>query len=602
VIIDINYNASDTTLLFDTSCIPADTGIVMTLLTNMLGCDSLVIETTYFSLSDTTYIPAIVCSYADTGVTETLYINQNGCDSVVIENFYYGGNDTTFLTLHTCSAIDSGYAYVTLENQAGCDSVISAYSLWISPDTTYLNSTTCAEADTGTIITHFTNEGGCDSMVISHVTLLPIEYCVIEVSSVFLAPLCMGDSGVVTVSAHIGLAPITVEWAHEAGAIEGATLIGTNPGQALITITEPGKYFIEATSAAGLKWMDTIEMPLIPELTVHIHHLNNHNGFDLACAGDLDGMLDANAISPGTPPYTYEWSNGSFSHMIHSLGSGNYAVTITDLNGCTAESITDITAPTALSFETITEDASCFDLSDGQILISEINGGIPPYESSVNNSAFDPTTSYTNLPAGEYLVELVDHNGCSVSESVEINSPPGWSIDLGPDTSVTFGNSFIIHSMITGFPQGNVTYIWTHGDCLLDCKDVQVSPLSNLIVEVSATDENGCVKTDEISLHVLIDRNIYIPNAFTPDHDGINDEFRLYSGAGVASVDLFTIYDRWGNILYQASLFLPNDPSFAWDGTSRGQLMNPGVYVYKFNVTYVDGKEEVLTGNVTLIR
>ena len=89
-----------------------------------------------------------------------------------------------------------------------------------------------------------------------------------------------------------------------------------------------------------------------------------------------------------------------------------------------------------------------------------------------------------------------------------------------------------------------------------------------------------------------------MPNLFSPNGDGINDVLHIY-GWSVDEVD-FRIFDRWGELIFQSSD--PNLSTWGWDGTYRGVELNSAVFVYTVEVTYMDGREQVQHGNITLIR
>jgi len=70
----------------------------------------------------------------------------------------------------------------------------------------------------------------------------------------------------------------------------------------------------------------------------------------------------------------------------------------------------------------------------------------------------------------------------------------------------------------------------------------------------------------------------------------------------VVSINTFQIYDRWGEQVFQATNFQPNQPANGWDGTFRGQALDPGVYVFYAEIQFIDGEVELFEGGVTLVR
>ena len=102
---------------------------------------------------------------------------------------------------------------------------------------------------------------------------------------------------------------------------------------------------------------------------------------------------------------------------------------------------------------------------------------------------------------------------------------------------------------------------------------------------------------------VLPKRAVYIPSAFSPDNDGINDIFQIFARPGIVeNIHTFQIFDRWGNLLFEQTDFLPNNPSFGWDGIFRGKLMNNAVFAWYAQIEFIDGETELFEGDVTLLK
>jgi gliding motility-associated-like protein len=120
---------------------------------------------------------------------------------------------------------------------------------------------------------------------------------------------------------------------------------------------------------------------------------------------------------------------------------------------------------------------------------------------------------------------------------------------------------------------------------------------------ITATDVLGCTASQNLSLEVLKPRNVYIPNAFTPNDDGQNDTFRPYFGLGVKKLSLMRVFDRWGVEVFTLIDVPANDISlYGWNGSLNGQSYNPGVFVYFMDIEYLDGNKDFFKGDVTLIR
>ena len=101
----------------------------------------------------------------------------------------------------------------------------------------------------------------------------------------------------------------------------------------------------------------------------------------------------------------------------------------------------------------------------------------------------------------------------------------------------------------------------------------------------------------------VITKDVFIPDVFSPNDDGYNDLFLVSTRlAAVSEISFLRIYDRWGGLVAEHHDFPPNDPVYGWDGTEKGKLANPGVYIWIVSILFTDGTIETRTGDVTLIR
>ena len=115
------------------------------------------------------------------------------------------------------------------------------------------------------------------------------------------------------------------------------------------------------------------------------------------------------------------------------------------------------------------------------------------------------------------------------------------------------------------------------------------------------SDERGCMAKDQFTISVSLP-DIFIPNIFSPNHDGVNDRFVLSGSELVDQVNFIRIYNRWGIQVYEGTALDINDDEIGWDGTFRGKEAAQGVYAYFIEVQLYGGKKETYRGSVTLLR
>lgn len=327
---------------------------------------------------------------------------------------------------------------------------------------------------------------------------------------------------------------------------------------------------------------------------------------ETSCNGSCDGEATAQA-SNGAEPYNYQWdvaAGNQQGQTATGLCVGIYEVSVTDMNGCLEIGTVEISEPEPLELFISPIDVSCYDGVDGGIQIDSVQGGYPPYNFAVdNNAGFSPDTIFNNLGTGNYTVYVQDANLCVESEEVFVNEPPELLVTAYPlDTLIALGEEV---GLLVIPNQANTSFDWSPMDSLdcANCNDPIVSPTATTLYTVVVTDTlNGCKTSVDLLVRVDKERNIFIPNAFTPNQDGYNDFVGIYADGGVRNIRSFRIYDRWGELVFENQNFQPNDPTDGWDGYMNGKLMNTGVFVYAAEIEFVDGAVKIYKGDITLVR
>jgi len=135
-----------------------------------------------------------------------------------------------------------------------------------------------------------------------------------------------------------------------------------------------------------------------------------------------------------------------------------------------------------------------------------------------------------------------------------------------------------------------------------DCENPAVAPNYQTAYTLNVVTDDGCEA--EASVTIFVDKNqpVFIPNAFTPNGDNINDVFMVHGNTAIQDVLIFRIFDRWGEVVFENQNTAPNTPEHGWDGLSKGQELNSGVYIYYIEVRFIDGTILPYSGELTLIR
>jgi gliding motility-associated-like protein len=309
----------------------------------------------------------------------------------------------------------------------------------------------------------------------------------------------------------------------------------------------------------------------------------------------------------GTLPVSFEWSNGSSSPFNSSLAAGSYAATVTDGNGCTTSiGPFTLTEPPALMLILYANDINCSGQTSGSISVTA-EGGIPPYLYKIADD-WVSFGQFDGLTAGMYAVTAADANGCIRQATATVEDISTLTADLGNDITIEAGDSVTL-TVLTNVPIGTIAEVQWFGIANVSCTDCLSQtffPQETRDYQVRIEDVNGCVAFDEIRVEVLPGEDkhsIYVPTAFSPNKDGINDELVLYgSQFYVEKVNSFVILDNWGDVVFQYYNFLPNNNAFGWDGRQRGRLMDPAGFVWYAEVTFTDGVVKRFKGTTILVR
>jgi len=238
-------------------------------------------------------------------------------------------------------------------------------------------------------------------------------------------------------------------------------------------------------------------------------------------------------------------------------------------------------------------DSILFQLSSSNIDSTIWDFGDPLSGSANVSKLFSPSHLYTS--SGSYIVSCIAHKNCltdTIYGQIEVYQAP--ILEFGKDTILCYSNNLILDAT---FPGAN--YLW---------QDNSMLPTYYISMEgtywVSVT--NVCGKTtDTINVQYKdCDYNIYIPNAFTPNGDGMNDRFKVI-GKGIKNIYL-AVYNRWGEKVYETGN-LYEALNVGWDGKrsalgGRRKEQGMAVFVYYLEVEFVDRTTDTRKGDVTLIR
>lgn len=337
------------------------------------------------------------------------------------------------------------------------------------------------------------------------------------------------------------------------------------------------------------------------------------------------------------PEYSYQWYwngialNGETSHSIllspDRHQEGIYQVRITTENGCYLSKKYDLRIPpysetirdTICSNETYPLGSENLNSSGYYEWLIEAMDGCDSLiqlflEVLPTSEAFMHDTICTGekylfydveaSDPGDYATTLSNHAGCDSTIHVNLTViPPGNQVSLPQDFDIDLGTSIdILPSYID--PNYSAIYWTSEEDSILATTPnlFDLTILQSAHVYFHATDPYGCPVRDSVFVSVRKSNyTLYLPNVFTPNGDHLNDRFNFKTPVSVKDIERFMVFDRWGNLLYLEQYPDFQSDNWGWDGTFRGQTVQPGVYTYVVDVLFIDGFTKIFSGDVTLI-
>lgn len=304
---------------------------------------------------------------------------------------------------------------------------------------------------------------------------------------------------------------------------------------------------------------------------------------NLSCMGGNNASASV-AIINGASPYSYSWNTNDTISGIYNLSSGTYQVAFSDTNGCIGDTIAVIPE----SHDTLKVNTNnaviCSGTSVKLIATPSITGGVFQW-----TPGGQQTSQITVTPLNTINYSVVySLNGCVAKDTslITVNVQPHVSIYCSRHI-ISPEDSAVLLAM-----GGALSYYWNNG---LTTNQIIVYPKEDTVFCVLASNNNGCFDSTCIKIDVRGISTLYVPNAFTPNNNGLNDLFLV----GSTNIEKFhiVIYNRWGNLLFET-----NDINVGWDGRYYGNLVPEGVYVYSIDAIGEDQKVYRKHGSLTVLR
>jgi hypothetical protein len=529
-------------------------GIFNKKLVNTEGCDSTVILDLKIKKPDTTRLAATTCDPNLVGTTSRTLRNQLGCDSTIFTILTFKKSDTTRLAATTCDPNLVGTTSRILRNQLGCDSTVFTTLTFKKSDTTRLAATTCDPNLVGTTSRLLRNQWGCDSIILKTTRLLRSDTIRLNQS------ICAGDSVLFN----------------------------------RIWLKIGGIFTQNSLNTEGCDSIRILNLTVNPKINVQTQQKNPR------CTGTNDGAITLK-ISGGTKPFDISWSNGATDSLVSGLGSGRYAALVTDSKGCQT-SVQVVLPPTdSLVLEIDLLPPPCFENKTGQIVVKKAvgRGQLGFSLDGQNYPLLVLPLKIENQSIGQHRLLLRDSTGCILEKKITLSAPLERILVVLPkDTSVILGDSFKIRTSVNFTPKN---IVWSPQKSGLSCDTCLmpiVKPIENKRFIVKVSDEKGCVSQTDLIVRTEF-KGVYIPNVFAPE--GVNNIFTVYASSSIERIEGMKIFNRWGELVYYFKGDFQSGVT-GWDGTIKGQLATPSVFVVVVDIVLKNGEKRIETGDVTLMR
>lgn len=343
---------------------------------------------------------------------------------------------------------------------------------------------------------------------------------------------------------------------------------------------------------------DTVTITVLPALSPAVA------GAD---ASICDTQFNMNAVAPTSGTGTWTLINGggtiansnSANTAITNLSPGTNTFQWTVANGVcpdlTDQVIVTVSEPPSIA-SAGGDIQTC--VQSTEITATAPQVGVGTWTVTQGNAAItspnSPTTSVVILSAGgaSFSWQVSNGNCPSSSDDLNVTLLTGSNdANAGEDVTIALGDSTTLNGTggtIKGWepPRGLSCY---------DCPNPIANPDTTTMYYLAVTDINGCTSIDSVLVTVDETTGWYLPNAFTPDGNSVNDVLYFY-GTGVKEF-ILQVFDRWGEKVFETT-----DMKVGWDGVYKGKAALAGVYAYQLTITFISTKVEQVKGNLNLIR
>ncbi|MFN8279519.1 MAG: gliding motility-associated C-terminal domain-containing protein [Saprospiraceae bacterium] len=620
-------DAPDTTMVNIYTCSSKDIK-TDTIYYSLPGCDSVVIRRQIGVRTDSVFLNEVTCD--PTKKTEYNHFNnQYSCDSIVVKYFQYHPPDTTHLVYSVCGLKDSVITTNTLHGSV-CDSIVILTEVPLPVDSIFRKEYTCDSLKTGIKLQFLKNFAGCDSIVVTRTEFSPVRIglrdsliCGLKKTYTDTVVFVNGTCDSLLITSYYGTTldtsyflsttcDINAEgvFSHKYSNIYGCDSLAIS----IITYIPPKISAVSQwTCDPKLAGTDTSIFISVTGCDSLVISTNNyykpdtvtliHHTCDSLIAGvrylHLNGVYCDSVVVDSTY-FSGQQQTILMRNVCAKDSVRSDTIRLLTTNLCDSLVITRYYYSPLLA-KLKSSDVSCFGSSDGSLDIINDDQISDPVISTLDGTQYYNQKNWNNLSPGRHFLYLKDGKGCLTDTLVfNISEPKPLKIDIGPDLMINPGDP------VTLTEKGSeifITYDW-HPTSLFACSFCKTSLIKtdqDTTISLMVTDSLGCTASDTLYIRIRQVGDVFIPNVFSPNGDGINDHFFVTGDARILVYHM-QIFDRWGNMVFDKAPSEINQPDQGWDGRFKGEYLNPAVFGYVISLGFPDGHKETLFGDVTIAR
>ena len=371
-------------------------------------------------------------------------------------------------------------------------------------------------------------------------------------------------------------------------------------------------YTVAITDSFGCK--DSVLFTVIVHPLPDVHILPNPA---IVCRGSST-QLTATDDAPGDIS-TFVWFPNAFlscykcyNPIASDTQNLSYVVTATSQYGCVDSSIPFPVSVLDTNINTISNDTILCKGESAQLQAISMSpdGSRPdfwlwaPNDGSLNHiNVYNPIA--TPQATTTYTVTIKENVCFTKVETVTVFVEPVPLISLSPSVTVIAGQSVQLNANINN--EVIIShFIWTPASGLSCdvCYNPIATPTATTTYSFTATTNYGCADSGSVTIKLKCDNinQVFVPNTFTPNGDGVNDRFYV-SGIGIGTINRLSVYNRWGELVFESHNTSANDPGAGWDGTYKGSVLEPDVFVWVAEMTCeLGGTPYKFKGDISIVR